>query len=484
MKTNQWFRGLAAFLCAMGMLSIAREVRAAVTGNTGGSLPFDTYQPSLAMNYLISLEGVFPSRDSGPPPEQFLGEVVPFAGNFAPSSWALANGQLMSISQNTALFSLLGTTYGGDGISTFALPDLRGRSAISTGQGPGLSNQFEGETSGIPQIALSDAQMPVHNHTLPGGGVTGIEGGNQPFNNMKPSLAMNYDINLQGIFPSQGGGGPTQFPILGQLNLFAGTFNPGGTAGANGQLLSIAQNTALFSILGTTYGGNGVTTFALPDLQDRTAISFGQGPGLTNRNEGDEIGHEATTLTVGQLPAHVHTLPGGGVTGATGGNLPFDNMGPSTALNYIIAVNGIFPPRDSGSTVSSDPFIGEVSLFAGNFAPSWWMLCNGQLLSISQNTALFSILGTTYGGNGTTNSALPNLQGRVPVHSGSSVTLGQVAGAASVTLAVNQFGHGHTVRAAAVANANTAAGNFPAAVSPTNVYGNSLDTTMNAGIVS
>ena len=452
MKTNQRLSGIVAFVCAIGVLSLPGEVRAAVTGNTGSSVPFDTYQPSLAMNYLISLEGLFPSRDSGPPSEQFLGEVVPFAGNFAPSSWALANGQLLSISQNTALFSIIGTTYGGNGVSTFALPDLRGRSAISTGQGPGLSDQFEGETSGIPQIALSDAQMPVHNHTLPGGGVTGLEGGNQPFNNMKPSLAMNYDINLQGIFPSQGGGS-TQFPILGQLNLFAGTFNPGGTAGANGQLLSIAQNTALFSILGTTYGGNGVTTFALPDLQDRTAISFGQAPGLTNRNEGDEIGHETTTLTVGQLPAHVHTLPGGGVTGVTGSNLPFDNMGPSTALNYIIAVNGIFPPRDSGSTVSSDPFIGEVSLFAGNFAPGGWMFCNGQLLSISQNTALFSILGTTYGGNGTTNFALPDLRGRTIVGAGQGPglpdwVLGETDGAESHSLSIAEMPlHDHTLPA-------------------------------------
>src|SRR5262245_36990727 len=101
---------------------------AEVTGTTGSSVPFSTQQPSLVMNYLISLDGIFPARDGGPPNGKFLGEVTPFAGNFAPSGWAMANGQLLTISQNTALFALLGTTYGGNGQTTFALPDLRGRS--------------------------------------------------------------------------------------------------------------------------------------------------------------------------------------------------------------------------------------------------------------------------------------------------------------------------------------------------------------------
>src|SRR6266446_4889645 len=156
--------------------------------------------------------------------DPFVAEIRMFGFNFPPTGWASCDGQILPISQNTALFSLLGTTYGGDGITTFALPDLRGRSAIGIGQGPGLSSRLLGEMDGIPQIALSDAQMPAHNHTLPGGGVTGVEGGSQPFQNMRPSLAMNYGINLQGNFPPQPGNGTTQFPILGQLNLFAGTF--------------------------------------------------------------------------------------------------------------------------------------------------------------------------------------------------------------------------------------------------------------------
>ena len=258
----------------------------------------------------------------------------------------------------------------------FALPDLRGRTVVSAGQGPGLSNQFLGSPTGVPQVSLNVNQIPAHDHTLPGGGVTGFTGGNQPFTTVQPEPPLNYVINEQGIFPTRDGGGPTNFPFLGQLDLFAGNYSLGGAANANGQVLSINQNQALFSILGTTYGGDGITTFALPDLRGRTAIGVGQGPGLSNRNLGDRFGQETTTLTVSQLPQHVHTLPGGG-----GGSL-------------------------------TEPMLGQISLFAGNFAPSGWQFADGQILPISQNTALFSILGTTYGGNGQNTFELPDLQGR------------------------------------------------------------------------
>jgi microcystin-dependent protein len=128
------------------------------------------------------------------------------------------------------------------------------------------------------------------------------------------------------------------------------------------------------------------------------------------------------------------------------------------------------------------PFIGEVKMVSFNFEPKGWAFCNGQLLPINQNQALFSILGTTYGGNGQTTFGLPNLQGRVPLHIGSGFAEGQVGGAQTVTLTSNQVGHGHGVSATATATTNTAAGNFPA-TSAGNIYGSSPDTTMNAGIV-
>ena len=159
--------------------------------------------------------------------DPLLGMIVLFAGNFAPRGWAFCNGQLLSIAQNTALFSILGTTYGGDGRTTFALPDLRGRVPLHAGAstGPGLSHRELGERGGSESVALTGAQLPPHQHTLqaapeangdPAGGilaaatdekrgqtVTGVAGGGQPHDNMQPYLGLNYIIALQGIFPSR-----------------------------------------------------------------------------------------------------------------------------------------------------------------------------------------------------------------------------------------------------------------------------------------
>ncbi len=173
--------------------------------------------------------------------EGTIAEIRMFAGNFAPRTWAFCQGQILSIAQNTALFSLLGTTYGGNGQTTFALPDLRGRVPVGTGQGPGLSNITLGEVAGEENHTLILTEMPQHNHaaTAPaaatsdtetpasnkapgpvslGAGVSnafgtastnlarptiGVAGGSQPHNNMQPYLGMNYIICLQGIFPSR-----------------------------------------------------------------------------------------------------------------------------------------------------------------------------------------------------------------------------------------------------------------------------------------
>ena len=98
--------------------------------------------------------------------EPFLGEIKMFGGNFAPRGYALCNGQLLAIQQNTALFALLGTTYGGNGQTTFALPDLRGRVPMSSGQGPGLTSRTLGEMSGSENVTLLSNQMPAHNHSV------------------------------------------------------------------------------------------------------------------------------------------------------------------------------------------------------------------------------------------------------------------------------------------------------------------------------
>jgi microcystin-dependent protein len=169
----------------------------------------------------------------------FLGEVKIFAGNFAPRGWAMCNGQLMSISQNTALFSILGTTYGGNGQTTFALPDFRSRLPVHQGQGPGLTPYNLGEMNGVENVTLLSSQIPLHNHAVNastgagtavaagggfwatdgasrggklyastggaamGTGAIGQTGGGVPHNNIQPFLALNFIVALQGVFPAR-----------------------------------------------------------------------------------------------------------------------------------------------------------------------------------------------------------------------------------------------------------------------------------------
>jgi microcystin-dependent protein len=164
--------------------------------------------------------------------EPFLGSIIIFGGNFAPRGWAFCSGQILPINQNTALFSLLGTTYGGNGQTTFALPDLRGRAPLHFGQGPGLANYDLGQVGGTENVTLLAGQMPAHTHAQPAtagdettnrpnaavparGGVyagapdgsnlaaTTSAGGGQPHANVPPYLALNYIIALEGIFPSR-----------------------------------------------------------------------------------------------------------------------------------------------------------------------------------------------------------------------------------------------------------------------------------------
>lgn len=174
--------------------------------------------------------------------EPFIGEITLFAGSYAPQGWAFCHGQLLPIQQFTALFSLLGTTYGGDGRTNFALPDLRGRVAVGFGQGPGLPIVYQGEMAGEPWHTLSVPEMPAHTHPAqamgvnaagnsgsPGGNVpadsttgdsaysnaapdapmaagsisVGAAGGSRPHNNMQPYLGLNYIIALAGTYPTR-----------------------------------------------------------------------------------------------------------------------------------------------------------------------------------------------------------------------------------------------------------------------------------------
>lgn len=171
--------------------------------------------------------------------DSYVGEIRIFAGNFPPRDWAFCNGQLLPISQNTALFSLLGTTYGGNGTSTFALPNLQCQAPMHWGQGPGLTSRELGEQVGTETVTLIQSEMPGHNHlanavnapgaessleaaywaqsnlgrsppALYGGGTDktamsplalGVHGGSQPHNNMQPYLGLSFIISLYGVYP-------------------------------------------------------------------------------------------------------------------------------------------------------------------------------------------------------------------------------------------------------------------------------------------
>lgn len=167
----------------------------------------------------------------------FIGQIQMFAGTFAPSGWMLCEGQILPISQYDALFALIGTTYGGDGVQTFGLPDLRGRVIVSAGQGGGLSNYIIGQTGGAEAVTITTGQLPAHAHPLFADSLSGTSdtptglliangpdgipsfgtdptgvmagnavsnaGGGQAHSNVKPYLAIRYIIAVQGIFPSR-----------------------------------------------------------------------------------------------------------------------------------------------------------------------------------------------------------------------------------------------------------------------------------------
>ncbi len=463
----------------LGLVSLAG---ADETSYAGGGLSHSNVQPSLAVKYLIAIEGTFPSPSvtaaGAPEPvdpfetfagDPLLGEVTMFGGNFAPQGWASCEGQLLAIQSHSALFSILGTTYGGDGETTFALPDLRGRMPIGPRTGAGLSPRTLGQRSGVENVTLTHQQMPWHNHSLPNPITpTSNSGGNQIHENMQPFLGLNYITSLLGVYPSRNisipDGEQTESssiePYIGGVTMFAGNFAPRSWAFADGQLLPIASNQALFSILGTTYGGDGETTFALPDLRGRTPIGPRQGPGLSNRLLGQKVGAETDSLSIAEMPSHDHNPPIGSIGIAnTGNSQPHGNMAPSLGLNYVIALQGTFPSRNAVAeggesdleALGVSPFIGEISLFGGNFAPRDWAFCDGQLLPIASYTALFSILGTTYGGDGETTFALPDLRGRAALGEGrgaglSDWRLGYRGGDETITLNINQLpSHNHQV---------------------------------------
>jgi microcystin-dependent protein len=302
-------------------------------------------------------------------------------------------------------------------------------------------------------------------------------------------------------------------PYVGQIAIFGFNFAPAGWAFCQGQLLSIGRNTQLFSIIGNSYGGNGFTDFALPNLQG-VPVGAGQGHGLGDYTLGQAGGEVTVTLTPQEMPSHNHAFnavsnqatnaspegnqlarawkaqahtdsvvsfysnnPGNARTAlapnaiaASGSGQPHNNLQPYLALNFCIATEGTMPSPDGAPAPIRQAFCGELAICAFANPPAGWALCQGQLLSVMENQELYSLLGPMYGGDGIRNFALPDLRGRVPLNVfGESFTLGQMSGEEAHALSAAEMpSHGHALMADAT---SPSVGNTP---SPAAVLGKSF----------
>lgn len=337
--------------------------------------------------------------------DNYLSEIRAFAFPFVPRGWLPCDGRSLPVATNLALYHLIGNTYGGDG-STFKLPDLRER--VTIGNGPAYPYFAQG---GEERHPLTLNEMPRHTHqavastinrdsTTPEGhywpadsGYTkesnalmsvdalALVGYGKGHDNMSPYQAINYAIATEGIFPSGNFGGG----YLGSIKLFPGKLESEDCVPCDGRVLPIASHAALFSLLGSSYGGDGKTTFALPDLRGRAPVCFATGRhdfGLTEYQLGQAAGVTTVTLTPDQMPFHYHPAvastngnvqsPEGQVwanddnrppvkcfasqkgagapmnrtaLGEAGGDQPHNNMMPFQAIQYLIVLAGLYPQR-------------------------------------------------------------------------------------------------------------------------------------------
>ncbi len=372
--------------------------------------PILSLQPMLGLTQYITTGGVLPTRGDGTGLDggalgSYIGVIHNFGGNFVPGSGeGTLFGGSKSIAGNSALFSLLTTQYGGDGINTFALPDLRAKLSDNVT----FSGDASGVVTGAASVALMQAQLP------PSSGGSSIA-----VSDVQPTMAMQFGIAVQGLFPSAGNSG-TLPNSVGTIVQFAGNFMPKGYLPADGRLLDVTIYSDLFNLIGTLYGGDGQTTFGLPDLRDRVIIGTGSGVQL-----GQTFGAVNDTVSQANMPSNMG-----------GGGSPIDARQPSIGLNYLVATSGLFPSRSGSNTSNADdnPYLGEIIAVAHNSIPDGYVPADGRLLPISQYQGLFSVLGTTFGGNGTTNFAVPDLRGRAITNAGTdqvtglSIALGQVLG--------------------------------------------------------
>lgn len=399
--------------------------------SVGIGKPFSNLQDSIALYNFLPLQASYP----GTPDDFSLGFVRTTAATRVPGD-SRTDGRSLITAANSALSGIIGTTYGGTA-TNFNIPDTSARTIVGAGQGTGLTTNWAiGQKKGNATVTLTTDNLPPHVHSLPTGGNTAVAGKGVPFDTIQPSIAMNYLIRNNGYlatFSAEGsGGGATAAPYVGMVVPWAGPLNkiPEGYMLADGRTLNIQQNQPLYVTIGTTYGGDGATTFKLPDLRGRTVIGAGERPGAAyGALVGENLGQEAHALSLGEMPIHTHPLTPSGTTGSAGAGFPVDNRQPSTALTYIIAVTATYPTFDPADNT---PYIGDVMAFAGTRVPDGFMLADGRTLQATQFSALYSLLGNTYGGEPNVSFKLPDLRTRTIIGAGASVPLGMVTGAAAL----------------------------------------------------
>lgn len=327
----------------------------------------------------------------------FVGEVRSFAAMYVPKGWVLCEGQLLPSASFPDLFSVIGTTFGGDDLM-FAVPDLRGRTPVGVGAGPGLTPRVLGEIGGEASVSLTPEQMPRHQHDVrasgdpaaqgaPGGNVWGTcvdgapyaapqgsatlapaslggAGGNAPHDNRAPVQALTFGLCAFGALPW----GDDEDTTIGEIRLWAGTTPRKGWLVCDGSSVPIVGHEPLYALIGTAFGADSTTSFRLPDLRGRVPV---HGPDSSSR--GRTGGAEEVALTSAHLPNHTHVAHGTSAaatspspvnatwattslphyapavqvaaapTGATGGGQPHENMPPYIALSFLIAAEGLFP---------------------------------------------------------------------------------------------------------------------------------------------
>lgn len=330
--------------------------------------------------------------------------IVCVAWDHIPTGWFPCDGRVFKVDEYKSQYALLGNMYGGLPNATFALPDLRGRAPRASDP-----KNLRSTKSGVESVALAHNQIPSHNHRLqansaPASATTplgnllsagnargiaayappgptadmnattvGEAGGIDPHSNMQPYLAMNYLIALHGIWPAAGCW--TDDPWTGEIRMFTHDLVPQGWSVCNGSELKISEYPALYALIGTTYGGDGVSTFRIPDIAGRVPIGAGHAPGMNSYPLAQSGGQEKVALTLSQMPPHSHqahmaatnpttnsptgnmlakaaqvfsaeainsTLDSNAISTA-GADEAHDNMMPFLAVNYCICLYGIYP---------------------------------------------------------------------------------------------------------------------------------------------